>query len=176
MLKAHFDEFAGYNAWANVRLYDAAARLSNADYRRDGGAFFKSVHGTLNHLLVTDRVWLSRCAGMGAIQGPLPTTLNAILHEDLADLRAARDREDAAIIRYVYGLDEAAYAGVIRYRRVSTPEPQEQPLLQGLAHWFNHQTHHRGQAHALITRFSGGPGPELDLLFYQRLVAAGKAV
>jgi uncharacterized damage-inducible protein DinB len=175
-IKAHFDGFAGYNAWANARLYDAAAQLSHGDYRRDGGAFFKSVQGTLNHLLVTDRVWLSRCAGMSAIQGPLPTTLDAILHEDLGELRAARYREDAAITAYVHGLDETAYGGLISYRRVSTPEAQTQPLVQALAHWFNHQTHHRGQAHALVTRFGGGPGPELDLLFYQRLVAAGKAV
>jgi len=177
MIKAHFDEFAGYNIWANARLYDAAARLSDANYRRDGGAFFKSVHGTLNHLLVTDRVWFSRCAGMDAIQGPLPVTLDAILHEDLAELRAAREREDAAILRYVRGLDESAYGGLISYRRVSTPEAQTQPLVQALAHWFNHQTHHRGQAHALITRWGGvAAGPELDLLYYQRQVKAGKAV
>lgn len=175
-IKAHFDGFAGYSAWANARLYDAAALLSPADYRRDGGAFFKSVHGTLNHLLVTDRVWFSRCAGMAAIQGPLPARLDAILHENLAELRAAREREDAAITAYVRGLDESAYSGMISYRRVSTPEAQTQPLAQALAHWFNHQTHHRGQAHALVTRWSNGPGPELDLLFYQRLVAAGKAV
>ena len=177
MIKAHFDEFAGYNAWANALLYDAAATLSASQYRRDGRAFFKSVHGTLNHLLVTDRVWFSRCAGMDAIQGPLPVTLDAILHEDLAELRAAREREDAAILRYVRGLDESAYGGLISYRRVSTPEAQTQPLVQALAHWFNHQTHHRGQAHALITRWGGvAAGPELDLLYYQRQVKAGKAV
>lgn len=177
MIKAHFDEFAGYSIWANGRLYDAAAQLSDANYRRDGGAYFKSVHGTLNHLLVTDRVWFSRCAGMAAIQGPLPVTLDAILHEDLPGLRAAREREDAAILAYVRGLDQAAYGGLISYRRVSTPDAQTQPLVQALAHWFNHQTHHRGQAHALLTRWGGmAAGPELDLLFYQRLVKAGKAV
>ncbi|WP_250477408.1 MULTISPECIES: DinB family protein [unclassified Caballeronia] len=65
-LKAHFDMFARYNAWANARVYDAARALSDADYRADRGAFFKSVHGTLNHLLVTDRVWMHRFTGEGA--------------------------------------------------------------------------------------------------------------
>ena len=77
-VKAHFSQFAAYNAWANRRLYDAAARLSDADYRADRGAFFKSMHGTLNHLLVADRVWMSRFTG----QGEAPKRLDAILHED----------------------------------------------------------------------------------------------
>lgn len=174
MLKAHYDLFAGYNAWANARLYAAAAQLSDEDYRRDGGAFFKSVHGTLNHLLATDRVWFSRCAGVDAVQGPVPTRLDAIVFEDFAPLRAAREKEDAAILRYVRALPESAYSGVIRYRRVSTPDEHEQPLRQAFAHWFNHQTHHRGQTHALLTRWRG-EAPELDLLFYERLVEAGEA-
>ncbi|MBS0562375.1 MAG: damage-inducible protein DinB, partial [Proteobacteria bacterium] len=62
-MKEYFAEFAGYNAWANDRLYDAAAALTEAQYREDRGAFFKSVHGTLNHLLVTDRVWMRRFTG-----------------------------------------------------------------------------------------------------------------
>jgi uncharacterized damage-inducible protein DinB len=75
--------FAAYNAWANVRLYDAAAKLSDADYRVDRGAFFKSVHGTLNHLLVADRIWMQRFTGTGEAPG----RLDAILHEDFGDLR-----------------------------------------------------------------------------------------
>jgi uncharacterized damage-inducible protein DinB len=55
-LAAHYQLFGHYNAWANSRLYDAAARLSVEQYRADRGAFFKSVHGTLNHLRVTDRI------------------------------------------------------------------------------------------------------------------------
>jgi uncharacterized damage-inducible protein DinB len=178
MLKAHFDMLAGYNAWANQRLYAAAATLSDADYRADGGAFFKSVHRTLNHLLATDRIWYTRCAGeadAAAPKRPIPDRLDAVLFEDHAELRRARELEDGYILRYVRGLAEPALAGVIHYRRVSTPEPEEQPLAEALAHWFNHQTHHRGQAHALLTRF-GAAGPELDLLYYQRLAKAGKAV
>ena len=165
-LLAHYRMFGQYNAWANARLYDAAAVLSPEQFNADRGAFFKSVKGTLNHLLVTDRIWQKRFTG----EGEAPDRLDAILFERLDDLRMARIAEDARIIRYVDGLDEADIAGIIRYRRVSSPEQFEQPLAPALAHWFNHQTHHRGQVHALLTGLAGG-APELDLLFYQRLAA-----
>ena len=164
LLKQHFDTFARYNAWANTRLFDAAASLSDADCRADRGAFFRSVHGTLNHLLVTDRVWMFRFTGEGAS----PDRLDAILFEEFESLRHAREIEDARILQYVTGLDDASLEGAITYRRVSTPDVVTQPLAPALAHWFNHQTHHRGQVHALLTGLAGH-APELDLLFYQRL-------
>lgn len=164
LLKAHFDMFARYNAWANSRLYDAARALADADYRADRGAFFKSVHGTLNHLLVTDRVWMHRFTGIGIPPG----RLDAILFDEFSALDAARREEDARIVSYVSGLTSEALSGTISYRRVSTPELMTQPLAPALAHWFNHQTHHRGQAHALLTSLTG-KAPELDLVFFQRL-------
>ena len=82
--------FAGYNVWCNERLYAAAATLSEADYHADRGAFFKSMHGTLNHLLVGDRIWMRRFTGVGA----LPKSLDAILYDDFTALRAARRSED----------------------------------------------------------------------------------
>jgi uncharacterized damage-inducible protein DinB len=170
MIKQHFDTFAGYNAWANRRLYAAAGTLADADYRADRGAFFKSVHGTLNHLLVADRIWMRRFTGVG----DAPDRLDAVLHEHFDDLRAARVIDDARILAYVTGLSDALLAGVIRYRRVSTPDVHEQVLAPALADWFNHQTHHRGQAHALLTGLTGS-APELDLLIYQRESAAGRA-
>lgn len=169
-MHGHYHMFAGYNAWANRRLYDAAAALSDAQYREDRGAFFKSMHGTLNHLLVADRIWMQRFTG----EGEAPDRLDAILFDTFADLRQAREAEDTRIMRYVDGLDEQRLGGVIRYRRVSTPEPQVQELAPALAHLFNHQTHHRGQAHAILTGLTGR-APELDLLFYQRLKAKGQA-
>ena len=168
-MKDHYASFAGYNAWANCRLYDAAAQLSDAEYRADKGAFFKSMHGTLNHLLTTDRIWMKRFTG----EGEAPDRLDTILHERLADLRAARDAEDRRIVAWVDSLDEAGLKGVIRYRRVSTPDEFAQPLMPALDHWFNHQTHHRGQAHMILTSFPK-KAPELDLLYYQRLVEAGQ--
>lgn len=169
-MKAHYVEFAGYNAWANRRLYDAASGLSEAEYRADKGAFFKSMHGTLNHLLATDRIWMQRFTG----EGDAPQRLDAILHDRFDALRAARESEDRRIVAYIDGLDEARLAGVIRYRRVSTPEEFVQPLMPALDHWFNHQTHHRGQAHAILTAL-GKTAPELDLLYFQRLSATGRA-
>jgi len=163
-MKSHYTMFAGYNAWANRRLYDAAALLSDAEYRADKGAFFKSMHGTLNHLLVTDRVWMKRFTG----EGDAPDRLDAILHESLSDLDAARTEEDRRIVAYVDGLDDERLKGVIRYRRVSTPEEFVQPLMPALDHWLNHQTHHRGQAHMILTSL-GKTAPELDLLYFQRL-------
>jgi uncharacterized damage-inducible protein DinB len=167
---AHYRMFGHYNAWANGRLYEAAAALSTEQYRADRGAFFKSVHGTLNHLLVTDRVWMHRFTGEGAA----PDRLDSILFESFTELRAARDAEDRRIIDFVDRLDDARIAGTIRYRRVSTPEQFEQQMAPALAHWFNHQTHHRGQVHGLLTGLVG-KAPELDLLVFQRLSALSAA-
>jgi uncharacterized damage-inducible protein DinB len=165
-LLAHYRMFGRYNAWANDLLFDAAAGLTPEQYRADRGAFFKSIHGTLNHLLVTDRVWLKRFTG----EGQVADRLDAILHDDFEGLRAARDVEDARIVGYVDGLDDDRIAGTIKFRRVSAPEEFEERLAPLMAHWFNHQTHHRGQAHAVLTGLIGN-APEMDLLFYQRQVA-----
>ncbi len=167
---AHYRMFGHYSAWANARLYDAAAQLSVEQYRADRGAFFKSVHGTLNHLLVTDRIWMQRFTG----EGEAPNRLDAILFEIFDELRAAREAEDRRIVAFVDGLDDGRIAGTIRYRRVSTPEEFEQELAPALAHWFNHQAHHRGQVHALLTGLVG-KAPELDLLMFQRLSAKSAA-
>ena len=155
--------FAGYNAWANERLYDAASNLSDADYRADRGAFFKSMHGTLNHLLVADRIWMRRFTG----EGEVAKSLDVILHEDFSELRAARRAEDERIIRYAKSLTEADLAGWFRYRTITNPVDMEQTLAHALDHFFNHQTHHRGQAHALLTALTGS-APSFDLILYQR--------
>jgi uncharacterized damage-inducible protein DinB len=126
----------------------------------------KSVHGTLNHLLVTDRIWMQRFTG----EGDAPTRLDAILFETFDELRAAREAEDRRILRFVEGLDDRRIEGTIKYRRVSSPDEFEQQVAPALAHWFNHQTHHRGQVHALLTGLLG-QAPELDLLYFQRLAA-----
>src|SRR5215831_13795087 len=96
-MKSRYRMFAAYNAWCNERLYDAAATVSDADYRKDRGAFFKSLHGTLNHLLVGDRIWMRRFTGVG----DAPSSLDAILYDDLAALRAARRSQDTLITRYI---------------------------------------------------------------------------
>jgi uncharacterized damage-inducible protein DinB len=169
-MKERYTQFAGYNAWANRRIYDVAATLSDEEYRADKGAFFKSMHGTLNHLLVTDWIWMKRFTG----EGDAPSRLDAIVHERFDALRQARESEDRRIAAFIDSLDETRLAGALRYRRVSTPDEVVQPLMSALDHWFNHQTHHRGQAHTILSSL-GKPAPELDLLAFQRLRAAGKA-
>jgi len=169
-MTARYRMFAGYNAWCNERLYDAASQVSEAAYRADRGAFFKSLHGTLNHLLVGDRIWMARFTG----QGEVPKSLDAILYDDFASLRAARRAEDERIGRYIEELTEADLAGTLRYRTVVRPQEIEQPLEPALDHFFNHQTHHRGQAHALLSAIIGNEAtPSFDLIVYQRETGVG---
>src|SRR6185369_6261224 len=101
-MKQHFEMFAAYNKWANGRVYNAAAELSPADLERNMGAFFKSMLGTLNHLLAADRIWMKRFTGEGEAQ----TALDAILFTAFAKLRAAREAEDARIVKWVGSLKE----------------------------------------------------------------------
>ena len=161
---------AGYNARCNERLFATAAQVSDADYRADRGAFFKSLHGTLNHLLVGDRIWMRRFTG----QGEVPPSLDAILYDDFAQLRAVRRSEDDRITDYVAGLREDDLAKSIRYRTVVNPQDIEQDLAPALDHFFNHQTHHRGQAHALLSAILGNEKtPSFDLIIYQRQTGEG---
>lgn len=169
-MQDHFAMFAGYNRWANERLYEAAAKLPEADYRADHGAFFGSLHATMNHLVVTDRVWMHRFTG----SGPLPTRLDEIVYDDLAELTAARIVEDERIIAYVDSLTEPDIAATFSYRRLSDSTEYTQPLGPALAHVFNHQTHHRGQAHALLTIAGGHDfAPSFDLVLFQRQTGVG---
>lgn len=166
-MKAHFEMMAAYNAWANRRLYDAALALPEEAYRSDGMAFFKSVHGTLNHIFVADVIWMSRFRG---IPNP-PWPLDHIAHDDREALRKRREAMDKEILGFVGSLTEERLVSAFSYMTVSRSEKITQDLGTALAHFFNHQTHHRGQCHALLTAIVGR-APALDLLFYQREIAA----
>lgn len=155
--------FAAYNAWANARVYEATAELSAEELNRDMGAFFKSAMGTLNHLLVADRIWMKRFTR----EGDAPATLDAILFTDFARLRAAREAEDARILKWVGGLDDKALGGRFTYMTATDMRTVSQRLAPALAHLFNHQTHHRGQAHTVLTAL-GRPSIALDLIYFQR--------
>jgi len=153
-----------------VRLYDAAAKLSDADYRADRGAFFKSLHGTLNHILVGDRLWMKRFTGAGEV----PVSLDETLYDDFDALRKARLSEDTRINRYTATLSDNDLAGTLRYRTLVNPMTVEQALAPALDHFFNHQTHHRGQAHALLSSIVGNDAtPSFDLIIYQRETGTG---
>lgn len=165
MNPAYFATLAAYNGWANKRLYDACKGLSDNDYRRDGGAFFGSVHRTLNHILVGDRIWLARLtdepSGIEA--------LDQVLFDDFETLRAARREEDAKLSDWVGQLTDDKLAEMLEYADIAGT-PRRTPVGIVLGHLFNHQTHHRGQVHALFSGLGIDP-PELDLIFYSREMA-----
>ncbi|PPQ40818.1 DinB family protein [Rhodopila globiformis] len=163
MLKPCFDQLAEYNRWANRRLYDDAASLADAERKRPIGLFFGSLHGTLNHLLVADYIWMRRMTG----EGPQPERLNQVLHEDFTELRTAREQADERILGFVTALDETEYARVLAYQN-SSGRTFRQALGPALLHFFNHQTHHRGQAHAGLTILGIREPASLDLLALQR--------
>jgi uncharacterized damage-inducible protein DinB len=158
-----FQQLAAYNSWANARLYDAAVALPEELYRADVGVFFGSLHRTLNHLLLTDRLWLTRLTGVGV----QPKRLDEILYEDRLELARARIAEDARLAAVVGGYDAATLAQAHAYQTTSGM-PQQQPLSDILLHLFNHQTHHRGQAHACLSITTKQEPPSLDLLMFQR--------
>jgi len=162
MTPDHFQTFARYNAWANDRLYAACAQLSDADFRASRQSFFGSILGTLNHILVGDRAWLGRIDGVPSGI----TRLDEILFEDLAVLRQARVAEDERILKLTETLDTEALNRDLVYRTVAGVEHRT-PLVWVLSHMFNHQTHHRGQAHALLSQTAVKPSP-LDLIFFLR--------
>ena len=163
-----FRMFAAYNEWANRLLYQEVAKLSDAEFRADKGAFFGSLRGTLNHILVADRIWQKRFTGTG----DAPTALDTILHDDFAGLQAARWAEDDRIITWVAGLGEADLEADIVYTPLTNPTVITHRLRSALFHVFNHQTHHRGQCHMILTAL-GKPGPVLDLIYFLR--TEGKA-
>ncbi len=163
----HFRQFADYNHWANRRLYAAALALPDETYRRPTGVFFGSLHGTLNHLLLTDRIWLKRVTG----EGEHPSQLNAILYDERGALARARMAEDARLIDVIKRYSEDDLRGIVSYQTMSGV-PFRQELGQILLHLFNHQTHHRGQAHACCSILTGSEPPSLDLLQFQRGVPA----
>ncbi len=152
---------ARFNAWANERLYECAAQLSEEAYRADRKAFFGSVHRTLNHLLVVDRLWSGRIDGVDrGIRA-----LDQILYDDFASLRAARRKEDEHLIASVDGLGEERLAAPVRFRAITDGGIYDARTDHILLTLFNHQTHHRGQVHALLTQ-SGITPPPLDLVDY----------
>ena len=162
-MELHFQMFAYYNQWANELLYEAAAQLSDEEYRLDLGLFFGSIHRTFNHLLVVDRIWMKRFTN----EGDHPKTLDAVISDNFIMLRDMRRVEDARICRFADGLDAHKLAGRYTFTSLSDMRTISQRLTPSLAHFFNHQTHHRGQVHAALTRI-GSDAPSLDLALFQQ--------
>jgi uncharacterized damage-inducible protein DinB len=157
---------ARYNAWMNERLYAVAATMPDAERRRDVGAFFRSVHGTLGHLLLTDRAWLWRftqdarvAQSLDAEGKPIAPTgrLDQELYADFEQLRRERVRTDADIAAFAVALTPERLAGELAYRTTAGKE-QRHVLWWAVSHFFNHQTHHRGQVTTLLKQAGYDPG------------------
>ena len=160
-LRAHFADLARYHVWATQRLLAAVAALADEPYRRDLGLFFRSIHGTLNHLLVGEQLlWRPRFA-----DGVSPrVALDAEVESDRAHL-ASRLREGAARWEpLIAGWPAQRWDGVLSYTTMRGT-PATLPFAATLAHVFNHGTHHRGQITAALTAL-GQPCPELDLVYF----------
>ncbi len=162
-MKDHFLRFAHYNRWANDALYAAVAPLSETAFCAERGVFFGSYCGTLNHILVGDRAWLQRLTG----EGETPTRLDEILYRECGALRAARRHEDERILRVVDGFSDADLATAVEYQNMAG-EVFSHPRSALLTHLFNHQTHHRSQAHTLLCQ-DGLEAPPLDLIYFMPL-------
>ena len=165
---AHQDQvrgFARYNREFNLSLFDRIARLDEGELKRNMGAFFGSIHGTLNHILLADRIWLGRFAT--AIPDMTSLTGAALVHDfsslaqevcsDFADLRRERMATDQVITHWAEELTDDLLARTMRYRN-SSGQAREHPVWLAVAHMFNHQTHHRGQVTTLLSQLGHEPG------------------
>jgi uncharacterized damage-inducible protein DinB len=148
MLARQAQTMAAYNRWMNDKLYATCAELSDEERKLDRHAFFKSIHLTLNHILLADRVWFGRFIGK-----PFKVDrLDQELYADFAELRAERGGTDQDIEGWTQGLTDAQLAGQLRYTSITNPAPRVSELWVCVTHFFNHQTHHRGQLTALLAQ------------------------
>jgi uncharacterized damage-inducible protein DinB len=138
-----------YNRWMNERLYDCCSKLSDEERKRNVGAFFKSIHDTLNHLLVVK-------------------SLDEELNSDFHELRSERKATDGEISNWISSLSEGDLAGELSYMSVVNPKPRRIPLWVAVTHFFNHQTHHRGQLTTLLVQRGIDPGVT-DLIWLPEL-------
>ena len=139
---------AQYNAWMNDKLYAACAALSDDERKRDRGAFFGSIHRTLNHILLADSIWMGRFEGKPFAFGGLDQELYASFDE----LRANRTEMEERIERWARGLTDAALAAKIEFTSAITKRTHAPTLWTVVLHFFNHQTHHRGQLTTLLSQ------------------------
>ena len=157
---AYAQTLARYNAWMNERIYAICADIPDAERKRDVGAFFKSIHGTLNHILLADRVWMGRF-----MKQPFkPSSLAQELYSDFIELRAERVNTDRAIESWAKSLTQQDLESELIFTSISNPAERRLPLALTVTHFFNHQTHHRGQLTTLLMQHGIDPGVT-DLLW-----------
>jgi uncharacterized damage-inducible protein DinB len=162
-MKAAFVMYASYNKWANDLLLQECDQIPSEEYHHDLGVYFNSIHGTMDHQYVADKVWLYRFTG----QGDPIDSLDEQLTGDLATLKEKRRLLDDRICSVIDQMQEKDFLRTIIYRTVRKPLVMQQPLGAALFHFFNHQTHHRGQVHAMLTQLGRTPAA-LDMIYFQR--------
>jgi uncharacterized damage-inducible protein DinB len=158
----HLNQFrlmSQYNSWSNSKLYDLVATLTEEERQHNFGAFFKSIHGTLNHILLGDRAWLGRFAmatsyTFHALQDAQLVfefeSLAQILYADFSELRHERTETDQVIERWMQELEPEMLSARVYYSNPARGIEREHSLWFGLTHLFNHQTHHRSQVTTLL--------------------------
>jgi uncharacterized damage-inducible protein DinB len=152
-----FEIFARYNRIANQRMYAKVAELDDAEYRKPRAGSFGSIHGLLNHILLGDRIWMARFEG----GGESTPRLNTVLFDDFSALRSAREAQDLAIESFFERLDAGFLDRSLVYVNNAGKDYVETAGV-AVAHFFNHQTHHRGQVHVMLSQAGLHP-PSLDL-------------
>jgi uncharacterized damage-inducible protein DinB len=158
---AYVQRMARYNRWQNENLYGAASRLTDEERRRERGAFFGSIQKTLSHLLWGDQLWMNRFGA--ADRPPVGIPQSPSLHADWPSLKSRREAFDAEIVKWADGLDADWLTGDLRYFSQSSARDVSGPKWVFVTHFFNHQTHHRGQVHGMLTQ-TGAKLQDTDLV------------
>ncbi len=156
----HVNLLTEYNRWMNEQLFEVCAQIPDTERKRNMGAFFRSIHGTFNHLLLADRLWMGRLTG-----NPFTiTSLSQELYADFEELRRERELEDQRLAGWVAELGETDLDKAIGYVSAVDKRPRRFRIEDILLHLFHHQTHHRGQITTLISQLGYDFG-ETDLAF-----------
>ena len=153
----NFQLLSNFNTWANAKIFSSCKRLDDTEYKKDRGAFFSSIHGTLNHLLVVDKAYISRIKG----KDHGLKSLDQILYEKLFQLEEARIKEDKRLVDLVNNLSEESIHKEITYKGFETGNTTYTINIL-LITLFNHQTHHRGQIHNMLSQ-AGIKVPQIDI-------------
>jgi uncharacterized damage-inducible protein DinB len=148
--RAYVDRMARYNEWQNANLYGCCERLCDADRRRERAAFFGSIHATLSHLLWADRIWMHRFAGTDRPAGGIKESVD--LYREWQDLKHQREAFDGVIRRWAEHLDPRWLEGDLTWYSGAAGREITRPKWILVTHMFNHQTHHRGQVHCMLTQ------------------------
>lgn len=146
----YVQRMARYNRWQNENLYGTADGLSDEDRQRERGAFFGSIEKTLNHIVWADRLWMSRFGGSQPPQGGIPASVSLV--PDWKELKVQRAQVDGEIIRWAESLSPDRLSGDLTYYSVTAEREISGPRWTFVSHFFNHQTHHRGQVHCMLTQ------------------------